>query len=236
MLILFNCIYKNLYSYEINIQDLPEIEKKIEEFSTIYEKKLGEKNCTHNYHLIFHIVENVRNFGPLWSHSCFPFENLFGKLKLLIFSSNLNIENINFFFHFRIYQRKNLKVEKDVECKELIKKLFKEKRKKISICKKDNQIKYFQFHNLYIYSIKYNKSKIFINYIIKYNNNYWIVLKIFFENDNINLINKKKKKIKLQIKNIGNNMNIIIEKNQIQCQAIYFKNIFVDINEPNSLL
>ena len=35
-----------------------------------------------NVHLLLHLVEHVKYFGPLWTHSCFEFE-----------SSNLRLRN-----------------------------------------------------------------------------------------------------------------------------------------------
>ena len=36
--------------------------------------------CTANIHSLLHISDDVKNFGPLWTHSCFPFENINGCL------------------------------------------------------------------------------------------------------------------------------------------------------------
>ena len=32
-------------------------------------------------HQLSHITNCVRNWGPLWTHSCFPFESINGRLK-----------------------------------------------------------------------------------------------------------------------------------------------------------
>ena len=42
---------------------------------------------TINVHSLLHICENVKSLGPLWSHSCFPFENMNGYLKSLFHGS-----------------------------------------------------------------------------------------------------------------------------------------------------
>lgn len=34
-----------------------------------------------NVHSLIHLVQTVRNFGPLWSYSCFGFENMNGHLR-----------------------------------------------------------------------------------------------------------------------------------------------------------
>ena len=36
---------------------------------------LGIEHCTMNVHLLLHLVDNVKLFGPLWTHSCFEFES-----------------------------------------------------------------------------------------------------------------------------------------------------------------
>lgn len=40
----------------------------------------GTHNCTMNVHLLRHLAHYVRLYGPLWTHSCFWFEGLNGKL------------------------------------------------------------------------------------------------------------------------------------------------------------
>ena len=33
-----------------------------------------------NVHGLLHLPQSVRDLGPLWSHSCFPFENANGEI------------------------------------------------------------------------------------------------------------------------------------------------------------
>ena len=44
---------------------------------------IGIKILTMNIHQLRHLVYHVRNWGPLWSFSCFGFESLNGDLKVL---------------------------------------------------------------------------------------------------------------------------------------------------------
>lgn len=44
---------------------------------------VGIKALTMNIHQLRHLVYHVRNWGPLWSFSCFGFESLNGDLKVL---------------------------------------------------------------------------------------------------------------------------------------------------------
>ena len=50
-----------------------------------------KKNMTMNIHSLLHLPQCVRNLGPLWAHSCFPFENANGEL-LKLFHGSQGIE------------------------------------------------------------------------------------------------------------------------------------------------
>ena len=39
------------------------------------------RSYTFNMHQLLHLGQNVRNLGPLWSNSCFPFEDYNGDLR-----------------------------------------------------------------------------------------------------------------------------------------------------------
>ena len=49
-----------------------------------------ERYQTANLHSLLHMAEDVRNLGPLWTHSTFPFESLNGEL-LKLFHGTQNI-------------------------------------------------------------------------------------------------------------------------------------------------
>ena len=59
----------------------------IREFSIILEKLYGLKNMSSNMHNLRHLPEIVRHTGPFWVTSCFPLEDLNGKLKKFVHSS-----------------------------------------------------------------------------------------------------------------------------------------------------
>ena len=44
---------------------------------------VGERYCTANVHMLLHLPDSVRNLGPLWAHSAFPFEGMNGWLSEL---------------------------------------------------------------------------------------------------------------------------------------------------------
>ncbi len=43
----------------------------------------GEKNCTMNIHMLCHLTECVKDWGPLWAYSCFTFESANNHLRKL---------------------------------------------------------------------------------------------------------------------------------------------------------
>jgi len=67
-------------SYEIREESCVEAEKKLIEFCRGFEKLYGKKNCTPNLHLCCHLMECVRDYGPVYSFWCFSFERYNGIL------------------------------------------------------------------------------------------------------------------------------------------------------------
>ena len=47
-------------------------------FSQYFEELYGQQNCTANFHRHLHLFDTVENLGPLWSVSCFHFEDMNG--------------------------------------------------------------------------------------------------------------------------------------------------------------
>ena len=41
---------------------------------------IGDRYCTANVHMLLHFADAVRNLGPLYVHSAFPFESMNGWL------------------------------------------------------------------------------------------------------------------------------------------------------------
>ena len=48
---------------------------------------VGERNMSANVHGLLHLPDVVKNLGPLWSHSCFPFESANGHILKLFHGS-----------------------------------------------------------------------------------------------------------------------------------------------------
>ena len=44
---------------------------------------IGEKRTTMNVHLLSHLADCVRRWGPVWAYSCFVYETMNGHLKKL---------------------------------------------------------------------------------------------------------------------------------------------------------
>ncbi|KAE8741363.1 hypothetical protein FOCC_FOCC012492 [Frankliniella occidentalis] len=58
-------------------------------YVTLYEKYYGALNMTYNVHLLLHVVKSVFNLGPVWTHTCYPFE---GKNRYLLQMSKSPLE------------------------------------------------------------------------------------------------------------------------------------------------
>ena len=59
------------------------------------EKVYGSEFLVYNVHSLIHITDDVHNFGPLDSVSCFPFENYLRLLKKSVRSSFLPFQQIS---------------------------------------------------------------------------------------------------------------------------------------------
>ena len=57
---------------------------------------IDEQHMTINLHSLLHLSDNVRELGPLWSHSCFPFENMIGIMKTLYHGSQQIDKQVNY--------------------------------------------------------------------------------------------------------------------------------------------
>lgn len=70
-------------------------EKYIIQFVDDSAKIYDQYFVSYNVHSLIHICEDVRNFGNLDSFACFPFENMLGKLKKIIRSKKLPLQQIH---------------------------------------------------------------------------------------------------------------------------------------------
>lgn len=68
----------------------------------------GKQFQTFNVHQLLHLPEVVKDLGPLWSNSCFPFEDYIGDLREL-FHGTKNVDgqvcfHIMFMFYHIVYR------------------------------------------------------------------------------------------------------------------------------------
>lgn len=70
-----------LYGGSFSIQELDSIKHKLHIFVRDFETLYGKKSMYYNVHLLLHIVDAARLFGPLFTTSLFPFENMNGVLN-----------------------------------------------------------------------------------------------------------------------------------------------------------
>lgn len=77
-----------LLKKNISELDLLVAEELLLEFHVKTEDLYGKEAMTYNLHQLNHIVKSVRQWGPLWAHSAFPFEAGNGSLKATVKSMN----------------------------------------------------------------------------------------------------------------------------------------------------
>ena len=65
------------------MNELTEASRLLKHFCIKYEELYGGRYETYNVHGLLHLVERVKDLGSLWTHSCFCFEDLNGKLRHL---------------------------------------------------------------------------------------------------------------------------------------------------------
>lgn len=73
-----------LLSNNISEEKLLEAEESLKTFVNNYEDLYGEINMVYNVHLLTHVCEMVRRYGPLWGYSAFVFESTNGHLTKLV--------------------------------------------------------------------------------------------------------------------------------------------------------
>ena len=64
----------------IKVSNVDVAEQALRKFVMNFEKLYGAANASFNVHLLMHLAASVRNWGPLWATSTFPFESFNGTL------------------------------------------------------------------------------------------------------------------------------------------------------------
>ena len=73
-----------LLSQSISVRDIERSENLLEQFVAEFENLYSERYMTLNLHLLLHLPNNVKDLGPMWCYSCFPFEDANGYLLKLV--------------------------------------------------------------------------------------------------------------------------------------------------------
>ncbi|XP_065892432.1 uncharacterized protein [Dysidea avara] len=71
----------------ITERDIQQSFELLKHYCFLFAALYGERHMTINIHNLLHIPNVVKNMGPLWAHSCFPFESANGELLKLFHRS-----------------------------------------------------------------------------------------------------------------------------------------------------
>ncbi|CAD6218942.1 GSCOCG00011493001-RA-CDS [Cotesia congregata] len=74
--------------------DLDRSEMLLKKYVRLFQKYFGLKNMTSNIHLLTHLVETVRNWGPIWVHEAFIFESWNKRIMDLISSPHARTNQV----------------------------------------------------------------------------------------------------------------------------------------------
>ena len=84
----------------------------LKEYVCRFQVLYGEIHMSHNLHLLLHLLEMVKRFGPLWVTSCFPFENMNGVIKSLVHGTRYPVlqiySSISLLFNYSEIKKKYL--------------------------------------------------------------------------------------------------------------------------------
>lgn len=73
-----------LYQKSVSEYDIGMARQLLHQYVKDYKRLYHVEFMTSNLHSLLHLADLVRDFGPLWVFTCFPFENANGILKLLV--------------------------------------------------------------------------------------------------------------------------------------------------------
>lgn len=77
-----------LLNKKISFEEIESVHKKLVRFVTLTEAHFGLSEMTFNLHQLIHLAASVYNWGPLFSHACFGFENSNHNLVRAVKSAN----------------------------------------------------------------------------------------------------------------------------------------------------
>ncbi|MGH0116610.1 UNVERIFIED_CONTAM: hypothetical protein FKN15_057450 [Acipenser sinensis] len=76
-----------LLSSNLSREDITHANEALAYFVACVEDLYGKEHMSFNIHMLLHLAKSVTNWGPLWCHSAFVFENCNGKLLDLVKNS-----------------------------------------------------------------------------------------------------------------------------------------------------
>ena len=90
-----------LLQTEITYEDLNKSEKLLREFVFDTQNLYGIQAMTSNVHLLLHLPRSVDNWGPLWCHNCFTFENGNGEMLKTIHAANGVVHQVHRYLNYQ---------------------------------------------------------------------------------------------------------------------------------------
>lgn len=81
----------------VRIEDVVKMQKAMMNFLVEYKDFYGDEYMTYNAHLLLHLVDSTKNWGPPWGYSLFPFESMNGTLGRFV--------NGTRYAHFQIVEK-----------------------------------------------------------------------------------------------------------------------------------
>lgn len=73
---------------EVHDRDIEQSLRLLQHYCFMFAPLYGKQHMTANLHSLLHLPEVVRHLGPLWAHSCFPYEDANGDLLTLFHGSH----------------------------------------------------------------------------------------------------------------------------------------------------
>ena len=90
------CSMHLLLQTRLSVVQTRAAEEMLQDFCSFLPELYGLSGCTMNAHCLIHLPYFVRKWGPLWTHSAFPFESMNGALTNMVHSTRKIAEQLSF--------------------------------------------------------------------------------------------------------------------------------------------
>ena len=133
-----------LYGNPFTIEQLEIANQKLNKFVNEYETLYGSQNMFYNVHLLNHITDNAKNFGPLHATSLFTFENMNSVINNFINGPNGPTVQICFkhYLFFTNYYSANEKISE--KCKEFCSTIINRRSRKYKYSNENRRTEHFE--------------------------------------------------------------------------------------------